>query len=91
MTKQDLTDQIEAEFGWLSPDEKQKLFIIMKSNWNSAIAHAAQVVSEANNLQQESIRSQSRTGDHQFPQRYQTKQQISTGTTNKQKINNLKL
>ena len=46
MTKQDLTDQIEAEFGWLSPDEKQKLFVMLKSNWNDAIILASKTTKD---------------------------------------------
>lgn len=89
MTKQDLTNQIDAEFGWLSPDEKQKLFVMMKSNWNSAINCAADVVTEVDNFQQATIGQQAHRGDHS--QQYQPVQQISVGITNKMRINKLKI
>ncbi len=37
MKAEDLKSEIEKEFGWLTPDEKQKLFSLLKSTWNKAI------------------------------------------------------
>ena len=44
MTNTEITQTIEKEFGWLSPDEKQKLNVMMVRTWNEAIVASADLV-----------------------------------------------
>lgn len=46
MTTQKIKDKIEQEFGWLSPDEKQKLNSLMISVWNDAVVASASLVND---------------------------------------------
>jgi len=46
MTNKDIKDKIESEFGWLSPDEKYKMYVLVISVYNSAVVSSAQVASK---------------------------------------------
>lgn len=46
MTNQEIKDKIELEFGWLSPDEKQKLYVLVIGVYNSAVDSSAQLAIE---------------------------------------------
>lgn len=51
MTNKDIKTKIEQDFGWLTPDEKQKLNSLMISVWNDAVvasAKAASIADKAN-------------------------------------------
>ena len=41
MTNKDIKDKIESEFGWLSPDEKYKMYVLVISVYNSAVVSSA--------------------------------------------------
>jgi hypothetical protein len=43
MTNKDIKDKIENDFGWLTPDEKQKLNSLLISVWNDAVVASAKV------------------------------------------------
>lgn len=43
MTNKDIKDKIENDFGWLTPDEKQKLNSLLISVWNDAVNGIADV------------------------------------------------
>ncbi len=44
MDNKEIKDKIENDFGWLTPDEKQKLNSLLISVWNDAVVASAQVV-----------------------------------------------
>ena len=48
MTNSEITETIEKEFGWLSPDEKQKLNSMMVRTWNEAIVASVDVAKNVN-------------------------------------------
>ena len=50
MTNKDIKDKIENDFGWLTPDEKQKLNSLLISVWNDAVVASAQVVDNEENI-----------------------------------------
>lgn len=50
MTNTEITETIEKEFGWLSPDEKQKLNVMMVRTWNDAIVASAHKFIEFNSV-----------------------------------------
>jgi len=43
MTNSEIKDKIESEFGWLSPDEKYKMYILVISVYNSAVVDIAAI------------------------------------------------
>lgn len=50
MTIEKLKNSIEIDFAWLTPDEKQKLLSLLKSNWNSAIDTTSKVLNNDDNI-----------------------------------------
>lgn len=43
ITNKDITAKIENDFGWLTPDEKQKLYSLLISVWNDAVSDIAAI------------------------------------------------
>lgn len=46
MDNKEIKDKIENDFGWLTPDEKQKLNSLLISVWNDAVVASAKVANK---------------------------------------------
>ena len=46
MDNKQIKDRIEQDFGWLTPDEKQKLNSLLISVWNDAVVASANMATK---------------------------------------------